>query len=203
MTESAVPDRSSPAVDPAGPRPVPPTLWELFRGLAGISVVSFGGALPWARRMIVEQRRWMTAEEFNEAFSLSQFLPGPNLVNFCVIYGSRFGGAFGAAVALAGLLGPPLVIVTVLAALYAHYGDIAALSRILGGVASAATGLLIASVIKMLEPMFRKGLTFAPFVAVAGFIGVALVRWPLQYVFLVLAPISVALAWFTVVKRPR
>jgi chromate transporter len=98
--------------------------------------------------------------------------------------------------ALAGLLGPPLVIVTILAALYAHYGDIAALTRILGGIASAAAGLLIASVVKMLEPMFRKW-NFAPFVAIVGFIAVALIRWPLPIVFAVLAPVSVVLAWVT------
>ena len=81
---------SAPAEPPAF---TPPSLSELFRGFALVSISGFGGALPWARRMIVEQRQWMTAEEFNETFSLSQFLPGPNLVNFCVVFGSRFGGA--------------------------------------------------------------------------------------------------------------
>jgi len=182
---------------PAGASPppgTPPSLTELFSAFAVVSVSSFGGALPWARRMIVEQRRWMTAQEFNETFSLAQFLPGPNLINFSVVYGSRLGGVTGAVMALAGLLGPPLIIVTVLAALYARYGDIAALTRILGGIASAAAGLLIASVVKMLEPVFRK-LNFAPFVAIAGFIAVALIRWPLPIVFAVLAPVSIALAW--------
>jgi chromate transporter len=92
-----------------------PKLSELFRAFVIVSISGFGGALPWARRMIVEQRGWMTAEEFNEAFALSQFLPGPNVVNFSVVFGSRFGGAPGAAVALAGLMGPPLIIVTILA----------------------------------------------------------------------------------------
>ena len=182
---------------PAGASPppgTPPSLAELFSAFAVVSVSSFGGALPWARRMIVEQRRWMTAQEFNETFSLAQFLPGPNLINFSVVYGSRLGGVTGAVMALAGLLGPPLIIVTVLAALYARYGDIAALTRILGGIASAAAGLLIASVVRMLEPVFRK-LNFAPFVAIAGFIAVALIRWPLPIVFAVLAPVSIALAW--------
>jgi len=113
-----------------------------------------------------------------------------------VVYGSRFGGSAGAAVALAGLLGPPLVIVTILAALYARYGDIAALSRILGGIASAAAGLLIANVAKMFEPMLRKGWHFGPVVAAAGFVGVALMQWPLPLVFAVLAPLSIALAWY-------
>lgn len=177
-----------------------PALSELFLGFAQVSVSSFGGALPWARRMIVEQRKWMSAEEFNETFSLSQFLPGPNLVNFSVVFGSRFGGALGAVVALAGLLGPPLIIVTGLAVLYAHYGDVAVLSRILGGIASAAAGLLIASVAKMAEPMFRKRWNFAPLVAIVGFVCVALVRWPLPWVFVFLAPVSIALAWITLRK---
>ncbi len=185
-----------PPADPAAPASAAaPSLSELFRAFALVSISGFGGALPWARRMIVEQRKWMTAEEFNETFSLSQFLPGPNLINFSVVYGSRFGGAAGAAVALAGLLGPPLVIVTILAALYARFGDLTALTRVLGGIASAAAGLLIANVARMAEPLFRKRWNFSPFVAVAGFTGVALMQWPLPYVFAVLAPVSVALAW--------
>jgi len=148
--------------------------------------------------MIVEQKHWMTADEFNEAFALSQFLPGPNVVNFSVVFGSRFGGAPGAAVALAGLMGPPLLIVTILAILYARCGDIEMLSRILAGITAAATGLLISVVAKMAAPLFRKRWNWAPFIAIAAFVGVAIMQWPLPWVFVMLAPVSVALAW---VKR--
>ena len=192
---------ADPTASPAASRTAPPTLSELFRAFAAVSLSGFGGALPWARRMIVDKRQWMTAEEFNEAFSLSQFLPGPNVINFSVVFGQRFGGAPGAAVALAGLLGPPLVIVTVLAALYARYGDLETLGRILSGIASAAAGLLIAVVAKMAAPMFAKRWDFGPPVAIAAFIGVALMHWPLPLVFLVLAPASVALAWFRLPGR--
>jgi chromate transporter len=173
-----------------------PSLSELLRAFVIVSVSGFGGALPWARRMIVEQKRWMTAEEFNEAFALSQFLPGPNLVNFSVVFGLRFGGARGAAVALAGLMGPPLVIITVLAALYARYGDLEALGRILAGIAAAAAGLLIAVVAKMAEPMFVTRWNSGPVIAIAAFVGVAIMHWPLPWVFVGLAPVSIAFAWF-------
>jgi chromate transporter len=189
-------------VAPVAPSPsstiTRPTLSELFRAFAIVSISGFGGALPWARRKIVEQKCWMTAEEFNEAFALSQFLPGPNVVNFSVVFGSRFGGAPGAAVALAGLMGPPLIIVTVLAMLYARFGDLEMLGRILVGITAAAIGLLIAVVAKMAAPLFRKGWDWGPPVAVAAFIGVAIMQWPLPLVFVTLAPISIALAW---VKR--
>ncbi len=173
-----------------------PSLSELFRAFAVVSLSGFGGALPWARRMIVERKRWMTTQEFNETFALSQFLPGPNLINFCVVYGSRLGGIPGAAVALAGLLGPPLAIVTVLAVLYAHYGDLAVLSRILSGIAAAAAGLLMSVVAKMAAPLFTKRWNSAPVIAILAFIGVALMHWPLPWVFAVLAPVSVGFAWF-------
>jgi len=179
----------------AAPSIKSPSLSELFRAFVIVSVSGFGGALPWARRMLVEQKRWMTADEFNEAFALSQFLPGPNVVNFSVVFGSRFAGAPGAAVALAGLMGPPLIIVTVLAILYARFGDIEILSRILSGIAAAATGLLIAVVAKMAAPLFRKRWDWAPLIAIAAFVGVAILQWPLPWVFAGLAPVSVALAW--------
>lgn len=173
-----------------------PPLSELFSAFAIVSISGFGGALPWARRKIVEQKGWMTAEEFNEAFALSQFLPGPNVVNFSVVFGSRFGGAPGAAVALAGLMGPPLIIVFVLAVLYAHFGDLEVLSRILAGITAAAVGLLMAVVAKMAAPLFRVRRDWAPFIAIAAFTGVAIMNWPLPWVFVALAPVSVAFAWF-------
>ncbi len=184
--------------EPAAPPPAAfrPSLSELFRAFAVVSLSGFGGALPWARRAIVEQKRWMTTEEFNETFALSQFLPGPNLINFSVVFGSRFGGPAGAAVAIAGLLGPPLVIVTVLAILYERFGDIEMLSRILLGITAAATGLLFAVVAKMAAPLFIKRWNSAPLFALLAFTGVAILRWPLPYVFLGLAPLSVAFAWF-------
>ncbi len=172
-----------------------PPLSELFVSFVIVSISGFGGALPWARRKIVEQKRWMTAEEFNEAFALSQFLPGPNVVNFSVVFGSRFGGAPGAAVALAGLMGPPLVIVFVLAVLYTQFGDLEVLSRILAGITAAAVGLLMAVVAKMAAPLFRVRRDWAPLIAIAAFIGVAIMHWPLPWVFVVLAPVSVACAW--------
>jgi len=184
---------SNPPSPPNSP-PLRPTLLELLRAFVGVALSAFGGALPWARRMLVEKRQWMTAEEFNDDFALSQFLPGPNTVNFAVVFGARFGGAAGAAVALIGLMGPPLVIIIVLAVLYARYGDIATLGRILAGVAAAATGLLIAVVARMLAPMFKR-LDWAPLIALLAFIGVALMQKPLPLVFIVLAPFSVALAW--------
>lgn len=179
----------------AAPATQSPSLSELFLAFCKVSLSGFGGVLPWARRLIVDERRWMSAEEFNEAFSLSQFLPGPNIVNFSVVFGSRLHGVPGAVVALFGLMGPPVVIVTILGILYARFGEIDALQHILAGIAAAASGLIFATVAKMAEPVFRK-IGPGPVIAVACFIAIGLLRWPLQWVLLVLAPVSIALAWW-------
>ncbi len=173
------------------------SLLELFLGFAKISVSGFGLILPWARRMIVEEKKWLTAEEFNETFSLAQFLPGPNVVNMSVVFGSRMRGAPGAVVALLGLIGPPALIATGLSALYAIYGDVEILRRILTGIAAAAIGLMIAVIARMAEPLLRKGIAPAPFVMAATFIVIGLVRWPLMWTLLVLAPVSIALTWWS------
>src|SRR3979490_2678652 len=112
---------------PVIPTSPPPGLIALFVAFAKISLAGFGGVLAFARRGIVDQHRWMTAEEFNETFALCHFLPGPNIVNLTVVFGSRFRGIAGAIAAFAGLVGPPMVIATALAAGYGRYGGISAL----------------------------------------------------------------------------
>src|SRR5438270_13080265 len=150
------PPAAVPAPDIPGSHPNhQPGLAELFLAFAKMSLAGFGGVLVWARRGIVDQHRWMTAEQFNETFALCHFLPGPNVVNLSVVFGSRFRGPLGGVAAFAGLLGPPVVIVTVLAALYGRFGEIDALRRVLAGVSCAAVGLLISAVLRMMMPLIR------------------------------------------------
>src|SRR3954470_13073896 len=99
--------------------PPVPILLELWAAFAIIALCGFGGVLAWSRRMLVEERKWMTADEFNDAYALCQFLPGPNVVNLSVVFGRRIRGSVGAVVALIGLVGPPFVIVTLISLLYA------------------------------------------------------------------------------------
>src|ERR1700693_2310516 len=158
----------------------PPGLLALFAAFARMSLSGFGGVLAFARRGIVEQHRWMTAEEFNETFALCHFLPGPNIVNLSVVFGSRFRGIAGGIAAFAGLIGPPVVIVTILAALYTRFGEIDALRRILAGVSCAAVGLLISAVFRMMMPLIKRRDLVALVLLAAVFIAIGLLRLPLQ-----------------------
>jgi len=191
-----MPPDSPPAAIPAPDQPNPPSPGELFLAFAKMSLAGFGGVLVWARRGIVEQHRWMTAEEFNETFALCHFLPGPNIVNLSVVFGSRFGGLAGGLAAFAGLIGPPMLIAIVLAALYARFGEIETLRRILAGIACAAVGLLIAVVLRMMMPLVRKRDVASMLMLVAVFLAIGVLRLPLQVVLLVAVPLSLFITWF-------
>ena len=190
-----MPPDSPPAAVPApdSPTSTPPGLIALFMAFARISLAGFGGVLVFARRAIVEQHRWMTADEFNETFALCHFLPGPNIVNLSVVFGSRFRGIAGALAAFAGLVGPPVVVVTVLAALYARFGEVEALRRILSGVSCAAVGLLISVVFRMMTPLVRKRDLVGLVLLAAVFIAIGVLRLPLPAVLLAAIPLSIAI----------
>lgn len=180
---------------PALPTSNPPGLFALFVAFARMSLAGFGGVLVWARRGIVDQHRWMTADEFNETYALCHFLPGPNVVNLSVVFGSRFRGIPGGIAAFAGLLGPPLAMMTVLAALYAHFGEIDALRRILAGVSCAAVGLLLSAVFRMMMPLVKRRDLVGIALLIAVFIAIGLLRLPLAAVLLVAIPLSLAITY--------
>lgn len=182
--------------DTPAPR-VPPSMFELFVAFALIALSGFGGVLYWSRRMMVEKRKWMTAEEFAQIFALCNFLPGGNIVNFSVVFGRQARGTPGALVALLGLLGPPFALVTFFGALYARYGDLVALQRMFVGVAAAAAGLTVSTVIKMAAPLLRKRPDWTHAVALSVFIAVGFMRWPIYWVLALLVPCSILLAWWT------
>lgn len=167
---------------------------ELFLRFTQVAVSGFGGVGPWAQRMLVEERRWLSAEEFTDLMSLCQFLPGPNIVNIAVCVGARFHGARGALAAFAGLMIAPFAIVLGLGVLYTQYGDLPAVSSAFRGISAAAAGFIAAMGLKMAASK-RLRSAMALF-AVVTFISIALVRVPLGLLLIVVAPLSVAAAFW-------
>ena len=114
-----------------------PGVVGLFRGFLILGLTGFGGVLPLARHMVVEQRRWMTGAEFTELLSLCQFLPGGNIINLSVAIGLRFRGIPGAIAALIGLIAAPTAVVLVLGVIYARYSGERHVVHMFAGLAAA------------------------------------------------------------------
>jgi len=160
--------------------PSRPDLRALFLGFSSVGLSGFGGVLPFARRMLVEERKWMSAEQFNAQLGLCQFLPGPNVVNLAVVVGKRYCGLPGAIVAPVGLLAGPIAIVLLLALLYDHYGSLASVQSMLRGIAAVGCGLLFGMAWRMGAAIKDKAY-FLPFTALTV-AAIAGLRWPMPAV---------------------
>ncbi len=168
----------------------PKNLTELFLGFLSIGARSFGGVMPWAYRVMVEERRWITAADFTETVGLCQFLPGPNIGNTSVVLGKRWFGWRGSVVGFFGLVALPFAWVLALAAFYTDYASIPIVKAIVIGVGTAGAGLFIGTAIKLGRPLARKP---AAWVVVMGcFLAVAVGRVSL----LAVIPVAAAVAFY-------
>jgi chromate transporter len=190
--KSTLPQAAPPTADAPATTLHKPSVREIFLGFLGLGFTSFGGALPLARRTIVEQRRWLSGAEFTDLLGLCQFLPGGNVINLSVAIGMRFQGWRGALAGLLGLIAGPSLVVVGLGVLYERTQNDPHVRHLFVGLAAAAAGLLIAMAVKILLPLRRD--PAAAFVALLGFIAIALLRTPLLPTMLVLTPIGIAVA---------
>ena len=169
------------------------TRFALFLTFSRITLSGFGGVMFWARRTLVEQRRWITEPEFVELLTLGQLLPGAPGLNLTVMVGYRFAGWTGAAASVAGFLGWPCLVIIGMGVLYQHYGALPQVQRALAGMSIVAAGLLLSTALKsaMVLPRHWRPWLFGAL----AFIGVGVMRWPLLWVMGALAPWAVAAAW--------
>lgn len=143
--------------------------------------------------MVVDQRRWLTDREFAELLPLAQLLPGPNVANIATVLGRRFRGPRGAASAVAGLYFCPTIVIILIGFAYAQWGQTQPVQHLLSGLMPAATGLVIATAIRLLAGLERhwSTLTFAA----ATFVGSFVFGLPLLLVLGVLGPCAVLVAY--------
>jgi chromate transporter len=167
-------------------------LAALFMAFLKVSLCSFGDGLVWARHIAVEQRRWINEAEFADILSLCQSMPGPNVVGIAVCVGAKLRGLIGAITAVSGFVLIPWTVGFSLGVLYLEHAHRAVLQNILGGVSAAASGMLIATGIRMLTP--HRSRPQALVVAALAVGGMVLTKLPLVIVLFSLAPLSIAVA---------
>ncbi len=166
----------------------------MFWSFNRLTLSGFGGVLPFAQRVLVDEKQWLSHQEFINLLSISQVLPGPNLINLSLMVGQRSFGWRGALAALAGMLAAPLVIVLFIAVGYSTWATVPLMHNALRGMEVVTAGLVIAMALR-LAPVLRLART-APLWAAAAFISVGLLRWQLLGVMLALGPLAVLIARF-------
>ncbi|OGB00926.1 MAG: chromate transporter [Burkholderiales bacterium RIFCSPHIGHO2_12_FULL_69_20] len=175
----------------------PRSCGELFRVFNRLALQGFGGVLPVAHRALVERERWQSPQQFVELLTLSQVLPGPNIINMALIFGDRYLGWRGALAACAGLLLVPMFIVLVLAATYQQHADNPWVAGALRGMGAVAAGLIIATAVKLARTVGGNplGLPLCAALGAATAVMVGWLRWPMVGVVLGLGALGTVLAW--------
>src|SRR6185295_2911744 len=181
---------SGPLARPRSPR-------ELFVAFTLLALQGFGGVLAVAQRVLCEQRRWLTKEEFLEILAVGQVLPGPNVCNVALMVGDRFFGWRGAFAALAGMMTVPLLIVLAVTVAYSEFALDPAVAGALKGMGAVAAGLIVGTGLKLMialrvNPM---GVTVCAALGAVTFVAVAILRWPLVWVLLGLGLLACLYAW--------
>jgi chromate transporter len=164
---------------------------QLFTSFLKMGLLGFGGVLPWARRVLVDERHWLDDREFAELIGLCQVLPGPNVVNLSVIIGARAQGPIGSLIAVTGILFVPVGVMLLIAMFYASVAHEPLARNAIAGASAAAAGLIIGTGMRLLlqtRPPLR-GLV----IGAAAFVAVGVLQWPLLSVIVVLIVVAVAL----------
>jgi chromate transporter len=171
---------------------------DLFLAFTRLALQGFGGVLAIAQRELVERLGWMSKEEFVETLAIAQVLPGPNVVNLSMMVGDRFFGLRGAVAALAGMLTVPAILVLVLAFLYGELAHHPMAQSALRGMGAVSAGLILATGIKLLPALKTSplGRPLAIGLAIAAFVLIGLLRWPLVTVLVLLGGSGMAVAWW-------
>jgi len=180
-----------PEWSPPEPKPGP---LALFLAFGRIGVTAFGGGLTgWIMQDMVRKRRWVGEEDFLAGLAMSQALPGVNVVNIAIWIGYRMGGLWSAVFAALGIILPPMAMVTLFSLIYEWLTRYSWSQRAIEGAVAASIGLMLSMGVKVGRRNLRR---VVPAVVMAViFVAVAILKLPIMLVVLVVAPISVALAY--------
>ena len=134
---------------PVAPVAAEASIAEIFLEFLIIGATSFGGVVPYLRSSLVTKRGWINDKEFVEMLSISQSLPGLNATNMAILVGEKLHGALGSLAAIIGICLPGAVLMYFVGIFYRIHGDHIWITAALKGVAAAAVGLILSTVVSM------------------------------------------------------
>src|SRR5204863_4358298 len=108
--------------------------------------IALAGAM---QRDLVEQRGWITDDEYVRGLALAQLAPGPLAAQLAIYLGWVRGGVTGATLVGLAFVLPSFLIVLVLSWLYIRFHGLAWMQAVFYGVGSAVIGSIARSAIKL------------------------------------------------------
>ena len=158
---------------------------ELARYYLRLGLIGFGGPVALVGQMereLVGERKWLTKEEMREGIAVCQSLPGPLAIQVGIWISYIRGGFWGAWAGGWAFILPNFVIVTVLGALYIHFGGLSAVRAVFYGVSPAVIALILHSCYRLTKLGMKDWLEWA--LAAAAFVITVAVRAEVALLFI-------------------
>src|SRR5215831_20436738 len=151
---------SSAAESPAAEKGlVPCTIWEFLLYFLRLGTFGFGGPIALAGYMqkdLVEERRWISKQDYLEGLALAQLMPGPLAAQLAMYLGWVRARVFGASLVALFFVFPSWLMVLGLSLLYVRFGGLAWMQGAFYGIGSAVIAIIARSAVKLVKMTVQK-----------------------------------------------
>jgi chromate transporter len=117
-----------------------------------LGTVGFGGPIALAGHMhrdLVEERHWVSAQDYKEGLALAQLAPGPLAAQLAIYLGWVRARVAGATLVAVAFTAPSFLMVIGLSALYVRFGGLPWMQAVFYGVGAAVIGIIARSALKL------------------------------------------------------
>jgi len=161
---------------------------DATREFARIGLLSFGGPaaqIALMHKVLVEERGWLSEQQFLNALSFCMLLPGPEAMQLATYAGWRLNGTLGGIIAGMLFVIPGAIVIGVLAALYAYFGNLPLMHTLFLGIKAAVLIIVLEALLKV----SRKALVSRMHWVIAGlaFVGIFFLELPFPFIIAIAA----------------
>ena len=165
-----------------------PTLRQSTATWCKIGLLSFGGPaaqIALMHREIVENKKWLSEDQFLNALNFCMLLPGPEAMQLATYSGWRINGILGGLIAGLLFVLPGAFLITLLAVIYAFFGDVPLINSLFLGVKATVVVIVIQALLKVSKKALKTH--YHTSIAITAFISIFFFNLPYPFIIFVSA----------------
>ncbi|MGB7433359.1 MAG: chromate efflux transporter [Ahrensia sp.] len=165
-----------------------PSQRAFIHAFGKIGLLSFGGPaaqIAVMHRVLVEEKGWLSEQQFLHALNFCMLLPGPEAMQLTTYAGWLMKGVRGGVIAGMLFVMPGLVMMLALSSIYVAYGDVPLLAGVFYGLKAAVIAVVLQALVKLTGKTLKAPMLYA--IAMAAFVGIFFLRVPFPLIILAAA----------------
>jgi chromate transporter len=147
---------------PHEPETVPVSIWRFYAYFLRLGAFGFGGPIALAgfmQRDLVEERRWISRQDYLDGLALAQLAPGPLAAQLAMYLGYVRAGTLGATVVSVCFIAPSFFMVWAISVAYVRFGGLSWMQALFYGIGAAVIGVIARSAHKLTRLTLSRSLT--------------------------------------------